>query len=111
GLDIKVLHERQPLFVQLSSGAIQNKYELKILNKTHDTMSVTIATEGLDGVELVGADEPFLARPGKVTPYTVYLRMPRRALESSSMPVYFTLVGVEQPELSAKYKSMFLGPR
>jgi len=111
GLDIKVLHERQPLFVTLSDGSVQNKYELKILNKTHDELRVMVTTEGLDGVMLVGAEEPFLVRPGKVTPYTVYLRLPRRQLEEPTVPVYFKLVGVEKPELNSTYESMFIGPR
>mgnify|MGYP003958285539 FL=1 len=111
GLEIKVLHERQPLFVQLSNGSIQNKYELKILNKTNEQMTVRVTAEGLEGVELVGAEEPFVSPPGKVAPYTVYLRLPRRAMKESSMPVYFKLEGVEKPELNSKYESMFLGPR
>lgn len=111
GLDIKVLHERQPLYVMLSDGSIQNKYELKILNKTPDELSVTVTTEGLEGVTLVGADKPFVARPGKVTPYTVYLKLPRRQLTAESVPVNFKLVGVEKPELTSTYESMFIGPR
>ncbi len=111
GLDVKVLHERQPLFVILSDGSVQNKYELKILNKTHDDMHVVVTADGLEGVTLVGADKPFLARPGKVTPYTVYLRLPRYSMQSESMPVQFKLTGVEQPELTTQYQSMFLGPR
>lgn len=111
GLDIKVLHERQPLYVLLSDGSIQNKYELKILNKTHDKMHVTVTIDGLDGAELVGAEKSFPVRPGKVTPYTVYLRLPRRAMSGQSTPVYFNLEGVEKPELTSRYESMFIGPR
>lgn len=111
GLDVKVLHERQPLFVMLSDGSIQNKYELKILNKTHDDIQVRVTTEGLEGVTLVGADDPFVARPGKVTPYTVYLKLPRRKMEGSSLPVTFVLQEIKQENLTAEYESMFLGPR
>jgi cytochrome c oxidase accessory protein FixG len=111
GLDVKVLHERQPLFVMLSDGSVQNKYELKILNKTHEEFHVTVTAEGLEGATLVGAEEPLLTRPGKVTPYTVYLRLPRFSMQGESMPVAFRLTGVEQPELMVKYESMFLGPR
>ena len=95
----------------MGNGSIQNNYELNILNKTHDDMYVTVTTGGLDGVELIGAEEPFLARPGKVTPYTVYLRLPRREMDGSSLSVYFQLQGVEQPELRSTYEIMFLGPR
>ncbi len=111
GLDVKVLHERQPLFVMLSDGSVQNKYELKIVNKTHDDMRLQVTTEGLEGVTLVGAEEPLLVQPGKVTPYTVYLRLPRFSLQEDSMPVIFKLDSIEKPEISASYESMFLGPR
>ncbi|MBT3347422.1 MAG: cytochrome c oxidase accessory protein CcoG [Thiotrichales bacterium] len=111
GLDVKVLHERQPLFVLLSNGSIQNKYELKILNKTHDEMRVVVTTEGLDGAELVGAEKAFAVRPGRVTPYTVYVRYPRYDMDESSKSIIFKLQSVENKELNTSYKSMFLGPR
>ena len=41
-MDFKVLHDRQPLFVQLSDGSIRNKYELKVMNKTDDKMSISV---------------------------------------------------------------------
>jgi cytochrome c oxidase accessory protein FixG len=47
-LQITVLHDRNPLFVQLSSGQIRNGYDLKILNKTHDHKHYTLTIEGLD---------------------------------------------------------------
>ncbi len=42
-MDLKVLHDRQPLFVQLSDGSIRNKYELKVMNKTDKDMQVDIS--------------------------------------------------------------------
>ena len=33
-LEVSVLHDRNPLFVQLSDGGVRNGYTLKILNKT-----------------------------------------------------------------------------
>ena len=41
-MEFKVLHDRQPLFVQLSDGSIRNKYELKVMNKTDAEMMVDI---------------------------------------------------------------------
>ena len=35
-LDINVLHDRQPLFVQLTDGGLRNGYTVKILNKLHE---------------------------------------------------------------------------
>jgi cytochrome c oxidase accessory protein FixG len=35
-IEIKVLHARQPLYVLQSDGSIQNKYTIKVLNKTSE---------------------------------------------------------------------------
>ncbi|MEC7029025.1 MAG: cytochrome c oxidase accessory protein CcoG [Pseudomonadota bacterium] len=51
-LELHVLHDRNPVFVQLSSGEIRNGYTIKILNKTHDHKKYTLVVEGLEGVEI-----------------------------------------------------------
>lgn len=51
-LDITVLHDRNPLFVQLSSGEIRNGYVLKILNKTPEHRTYALSLEGLEGAEI-----------------------------------------------------------
>jgi len=55
-LDINVLRDRNPLFVQLSSGGVRNGYTVKILNKLYDTREFRISLKGLPGgkIMLVG---------------------------------------------------------
>lgn len=47
-LELSVLHDRNPLFVQLSNGDIRNGYDIKILNKTHEDRTYTLTIEGLE---------------------------------------------------------------
>lgn len=55
-LELHVLHDRNPLFVQLSNGEIRNGYVVKILNKTHEHKTYAITLDGLDGAKInVGA--------------------------------------------------------
>ncbi len=49
-IELHVLHDRNPVFVQLSSGEIRNGYTLKILNKTHDHKIYQLSVEGLENV-------------------------------------------------------------
>jgi polyferredoxin len=58
-LDISVLHDRNPLFVQLSNGDIRNGYDLKILNKTHENHVYALSVSGLpeSQITMVGAGE------------------------------------------------------
>lgn len=51
--DLTVAQVRQPLFVQLSDGRIQNRYEIKINNKTDAPLTLRFSAAGLpDGAEL-----------------------------------------------------------
>ncbi len=51
-LELHVLHDRNPLFVQLSDGNIRNGYEIKILNKTHDHRLYSLSVEGLENASI-----------------------------------------------------------
>jgi len=110
-LELKVLHERQPLFVMQSDGSIQNKYVLKILNKTDKEMQVTVSASGHPDLKLVGAEEPFALPNGRVSPHTVYIRIPDAKLTQDTLPIYFRVQDIETPEHVVEYKSMFFGPK
>lgn len=79
-LELHVLHDRNPLFVQLSSGEIRNGYDLKILNKTNDPKVYSVVVEGLDGavMEVQGAGDVTAQRlpvaPSEVGHYHVKVR-------------------------------------
>ncbi len=51
-VELHVLHDRVPLFVQLSSGEIRNGYVVKILNKTHEHMTYNLSVEGLENTKI-----------------------------------------------------------
>ncbi len=109
-IELKVLHERQPLYVMQSDGSVQNKYELKILNKTERDMQVTLNVSGHDALQVVGADAPLAVSAGRVAAYTIFLRIPGGQLTAERIPVMIKVTDTAQPEYSAVYKSMFFGP-
>jgi polyferredoxin len=51
-LEMSVLQIRQPLFVRLSDGRIQNSYELHLDNKTDQPVRLAIMMRGLAGAQL-----------------------------------------------------------
>ena len=57
-LDLNILHDRNPLFVQLSDGSIRNGYQLKILNMVNRPRRFEVRVEGLAnaGLKLSGGD-------------------------------------------------------
>lgn len=51
-VELSVIHDRNPLFVKLSSGEIRNGYNITIINKSHADAHYTLAVEGVEGAEL-----------------------------------------------------------
>ena len=51
-IELHVLHDRNPIFVQLKDKKIRNGYDIKILNKTHEDKSYALSVSGLDKVEV-----------------------------------------------------------
>jgi cytochrome c oxidase accessory protein FixG len=51
-LEMSVVQVRQPLFVRLSDGRIQNSYELHLANKTDQPLQLAVMMRGLAGAEL-----------------------------------------------------------
>ena len=110
-VELKVLHERQPLFVEMSDGSIQNKYTLKVLNKTDQDLEVFVSASGPDGLEVVDGDHAIEAVRGNVTPRTVLVRVPRESLDKESLPVRFRVATADgNPATAAERESMFIGP-
>jgi cytochrome c oxidase accessory protein FixG len=112
-IDLKVLHERAPLFVQLSDGSIQNKYTLKLLNKTNDDLSVSISVEADVPISVVGAEGTIAAKHGDVTPGIVFVKIRREDLRAESLPVSFVATATlpNGTQIEASRESAFFGPK
>jgi cytochrome c oxidase accessory protein FixG len=112
-VDLNVLHERAPLFVMLKDGSIQNKYTLKLLNKTNDDLLVTLSAESPVPIQLIGAEEPIRIKHGEVTPAMVFVKIKQADLTSDDVPVTFQ-VHAQLPsgaDVSTERASAFFGPR
>ena len=114
-LELKVLHSRQPLYVLQSDGTIQNKYTLKVLNKTNEDIKVSVEAkgEGLKGLKLIGAENGIVAKPEGVTPKVVYVRVPRKNLKSDNTEIEFIIKGDSShgDHFESRRENYFRGPR
>lgn len=111
-LTLRVAPERQPLFVRMSDGSIQNKYAFKVLNKTDKDVYVKISAEG--GIKdqiLVDADKPQLIHHGKAAGFTVFVKAPGESVLSEVTRLQFRVENTEDPTMAAEYNTVFTGPR
>jgi cytochrome c oxidase accessory protein FixG len=97
-LDLNVLHDRNPLFVQLADGTVRNGYDVKILNMTPEHRTIVLSLEGLPGGSMRLAshsDEPvqsitLVVEPDKVLPVRLYVQADPGGL--TSVPQTFNLI-------------------
>ncbi|MBU0689231.1 MAG: cytochrome c oxidase accessory protein CcoG [Gammaproteobacteria bacterium] len=110
-MTLKIVHERQPLFVQMSDGSIQNKFDFKVLNKTDKDFRVKVSAEG--GVKdqvIIGAEQDPMTHHGRGTSFTIFVKAPAVNIKKDVVPIQFRVENVDDPNVFAEYTSKFYGP-
>lgn len=111
-LTLRVAPERQPLFVRMSDGSIQNKYTFKVLNKTDKNLSVVVQAEGgVKGQILIGAEKPILVAHSKATSFTIFVKAPDENIKKEVTKIEFRVENTEDPKMAAEYTTMFNAPK
>ncbi|MEL6947914.1 MAG: cytochrome c oxidase accessory protein CcoG, partial [Pseudomonadota bacterium] len=116
-LDLHVLHDRNPLFVQLSDGSIRNGYEIKILNMRGETRQFWVQTVGLDDVSLKVAGSRNKATPSLLVEVTadklravkIYVTVPAEALKARRTPFSFKVTALRGAE-ATQTRTQFEAP-
>lgn len=72
-LELHVLHDRNPLYVQLSDGSIRNSYTIKILNKTHQDKNFRLEVSGLKNAKVKTQPEKIEVIADSVGEYRVFV--------------------------------------
>jgi polyferredoxin len=114
--DINVLHDRNPLFVTLSDGAIRNGYTVKILNKERAQASFELELQNLPQgrLQVVGQDAApaqraqLTADPDSVASYKVYVTRPEGAVEQQIRDFQFRLTDAKGNTVIQE--TLFRGP-
>ena len=111
-MTLRVIPERQPLFVSMSDGSIQNKYEFKVVNKTDKDLHVQVTAEhGVPGQIIIGAEQPLLTHHGRGTSFTIFVKAPGQNIKKEVTQIEFHIQSTEDPTIEAEYDSKFNGPK
>ncbi len=108
-IDVTVIHARTPLFVMMSNGDIQNKYTIKIVNKTGNPMQLSVRVDGIDGILYV-VDEVVNVLPGKVKSSRLLVRIPRKELVEGNTPIYIHVRDLNNELISKTSRGVFFAP-
>jgi len=117
-LELNILRDRNPLFVQLSSGDIRNGYTIKILNKTHQSQRYSLSISGLphyrikiEGVkDRTAAGLPIITvNKDGLRAVKIYITIPKAELGSNSMAIAITVKNLKGTA-SDRNVTTFKGP-
>ncbi|MEO5378605.1 MAG: cytochrome c oxidase accessory protein CcoG [Magnetococcus sp. DMHC-6] len=118
-MELTILRHRQPLYILLSNGDIQNNYTLRILNMSNADQTYAIQVEGLPKATWSVATNPLQnsqgapllpVKAGEIGSFTLYLRQPHSQTTSGSRDIDFRLTALDTKGGSATYHSVFIGP-
>lgn len=116
-LELNVLHDRNPLYVQLSDGGVRNGYTVKILNMLPQPRSFELSLEGLEGATLqVAGNDAAPARSvhveveaDRLRSLRLYVTVEPAYLKQSRTEFEFVVKDVTGPE-TAEYEAAFHAP-
>jgi cytochrome c oxidase accessory protein FixG len=114
---VTIIHDRNPLFVRLSDGAVRNGYAVNIANKNREARSFALEVTGLAGaeVETIGSDrnpegEPIIAVGPDQTRQVRVIVTTRQPLEpDASIPLTFRIITADG-HVGATSVDRFVGP-
>lgn len=109
-IDVTVLKERAPLYVAMSDGTIQNKYTIKVVNKSEGVMRAEVTVSGHKDLIFI-PDRVAEVEPGNVGSIGLFVRIPKKSLESDSMPITVTVTDLNNPTIVDSYKTVFHSPK
>jgi len=114
---IDVIHDRNPLFVRLSDGAVRNGYTIRVLNKTLSAESYALTVSGLADadVEVIGSEgssgsNPIIyVGPDQSREMRVLVTTHQKLAPNASIPLTFGIVPAAGGAI-ANAADHFLGP-
>jgi cytochrome c oxidase accessory protein FixG len=116
GEGISVIHDRNPMYVRLSDGAIRNAFTVRILNKAVEPRRYALSIEGIPDAQLEVVDnsagparEPMIdVGPDQTREMRVLVTV-RHPLPAASLPITFLIVDAKDGT-SVKAVDHFRGP-
>lgn len=115
-LDVNLLHDRNPVFVQLADGSVRNGYELKILNMRPIERVFSVTIKDLDGGTMwnpVDDTEPVTSLlvpvvADRLKAVRLFVKVPRDQINAAHQNFAFVVSEVEGEEtvtVDAKFEA------
>ncbi len=109
-IEVSVEPERQPMFVKMSDGSIQNSYEVRIFNKGSETSRHSVTLDQLKIATLVSPVQTIITKPGAMSSVRVFVKIPQAELAEAKQAITFIITNTDDREDKYSYLSYFTSP-
>jgi cytochrome c oxidase accessory protein FixG len=109
---VAAIHDRNPVFVRLSDGAIRNAYTVRLTNKQLAERTFALSVDGVPGaqMEVIGDEaDRLVVGPDQTRELRVLVTTRDKLEPGASLPITFVLRD-KNADLSAKVADHFIGP-
>jgi cytochrome c oxidase accessory protein FixG len=115
--DVNVLHERSPVYVQLSGNRLRNGYTVKILNMVRQEGHFRLRLEGVPNatMSVIGVDGDALAEvdlsvaADSVGTFRLFVTAPRTSLPGAKADLTMVVTDLNSGT-SVRHRNLFAGP-
>ncbi len=109
-IEVSVAPERQPMFVQMSDGSIQNSYNVRIFNKGSEPSHHYVTLDQREQATLISPVKIIVTNPGAMSSVRVFVRIPQARLDEAKQAITFMITNVEDQDDKYSYQSYFTSP-
>lgn len=108
-LIVDVIRDRNALFREVPGAAIENVYQLRVLNKDDQMHRYTITASGPEGLRIVEPDGEVAVEPGGMRIVVTRVQVPS-ANASGRHDLEFTITAEDNAKITRTEDSRFFGP-
>lgn len=109
--ELSVSDSRLPMYVILSDNSVQNRYQVRVFNKSKYDQHYRIEIDGLKGIKIKGVEAALFVKSGQMATKTVMVSIAKTAIEKSLTPLVFSIHNTATSDsLPIKYLTTFKGP-
>ncbi len=109
-LIVDVIRDRNALYREVPGAAIENVYQLRLMNMDNATHLYSIEALGLEGAQVVQPSEPVEVVAGGVETVVLRLQVPSAALSEPATQLQLQFEALDDARITRTEKTRFLGP-
>ncbi len=115
-IDINVIRDRNPMYIQLSNGDIRNAYRVHILNKYPTEQKFTLSVEGVKGAVISTSHQGSNKEHGLIVnikasdigDYRLFVDIPKNNIKAGNNKIKFVVIGEKAQDI---YDGIFIAPK